>query len=290
MSTERKSTPPLILTIGHSTHPIDEFVELLRHHSVERLVDIRTIPRSRHNPQFNGDALAHSLRGAHIEYAHLKELGGLRHPRPDSANLGWRNASFRGYADYMQTQEFERAVQRLLQMCGEKQCAVMCAEAVPWRCHRSLLADALVARGIAVEHILGASRGDEHHLTPFAKIANGKVTYPKAEGLEAEGPKGERPEVKGKSRQKAATAGQAGPPAGQIQLRFDRSEEPNEENDRGPVMSPKKRKPKFTAAKEAKRRARLAAGTPPAARVIPDKRRKPPKHKAKLETLAENPE
>jgi hypothetical protein len=269
LSAERKSTAPGILTIGHSTRPIEEFIELLRQHGVERLVDIRTIPRSRHNPQFNGDALSHSLRGAHIEYAHLKELGGLRHPRPDSANLGWRNASFRGYADYMQTQEFEQAVQRLLQMCSEARGAVMCAEAVPWRCHRSLLADALVARGMAVEHILGASRRDAHHLTPFAKIEHGKVRYPKAEG----------PKV-----------GQAEPPAGQIELRFDQSEEPNEEKDRGPAMARKKRKPKFTAAKEAKRRARLAAGTPPAARVIPDKRRKPPKHKAKLENLAENPE
>jgi len=271
LSTERKSPAPRILTIGHSTRPIEEFIELLRQHGVERLVDIRTIPRSRHNPQFNRDALAHSLRGEHIEYDHLKELGGLRHPRPDSANLGWRNASFRGYADYMQTEEFEEAGQRLLQMCGEARCAVMCAEAVPWRCHRSLLADALVARGVAVEHILGASRRDAHHLTPFAQIENGKVTYPKAEG---------------KALRKAAATGQAEPPAGQIQLRFDESEE----KDRGSAMARKKRKPKFTAAKEAKRRARLAAGTPPAARVIPDKRRKPPKHKAKLENLAENPE
>lgn len=279
MSTERKSKQPLILTIGHSTRPIEEFIELLRRHGVERLVDIRTIPRSRRNPQFNGDTLAKSLEHEGIPYAHLKEVGGLRHPRPDSTNLGWRNEGFRGYADYMQTEEFDEAVQRLLQACGEKRCAVMCAEAVPWRCHRSLLADALIARGIAVEHILGASRRDAHQLTPFAKIENGKVTYPKAEG---------KPEAK--SRQKAAAAGQAEPPAGQIQLRFDQSEEPNEEKDRGPAMARKKRKPKFTAAKEAKRRARLAAGTPPAARVIPDKRRKPPKHKAKLENLAENPE
>jgi hypothetical protein len=263
LSTERKSKPPLILTIGHSTRPIEEFIELLRQHGVERLVDIRTIPRSRHNPQFNRDALAHSLRGEHIEYDHLKELGGLRHPRPDSANLGWRNASFRGYADYMQTEEFEAAVRRLLQMCGEKRCTVMCAEAVPWRCHRSLLADALVARGIPVEHILSASRRDAHHLAPFAKIENGKVTYPKGEG---------------KARQKAAAAGQG-------ELRFDESD-----ISKGQAMAPKKRKPKFTAAKEAKRRARLTAGTPPAARVIPDKRRKPPKHKPKLENLAENPE
>ena len=239
MSTERKSKPPLVLTIGHSTRPIEEFIALLRQHGVERLVDIRTIPRSRHNPQFNGDALAHSLRGEHIEYDHLKELGGLRHPRPDSANLGWRNASFRGYADYMQTEEFEAAVRRLLQMCGEKRCTVMCAEAVPWRCHRSLLADALVARGIPVEHILSASRRDAHHLTPFAKIENGKVTYPKVEG----------PQAEAKARQTATAAGQAEPPTGQIELRFDQ----NEEKDRGPAMARKKRKPKFTAAKGSRR-------------------------------------
>ena len=223
MSTERKSTPPRILTIGHSTRPMEEFIELLRQHGVERLVDIRTIPRSRHNPQFNGDALARSLRGEQIEYAHLKELGGLRHPRPDSANLGWRNASFRGYADYMQTEEFDEAVRRLLQVCGEKQCAVMCAEAVPWRCHRSLLADALVARGIPVEHILSASRRDARHLAPFAKIENGKVTYPKAEGPKAERSRAERQPPR--SRLSLA--------AGQIELRFDQNEEPNEEKDQG---------------------------------------------------------
>jgi hypothetical protein len=115
-----------------------------------------------------------------IGYVHLKELGGLRHPRRDSINTGWRNASFRGYADYMQTAEFDEALRRLLQLCEGKRCAAMCAEAVPWRCHRSLLADALVARGIPVEHILSGSRRDVHSLTPFARIENGRVTYPKA--------------------------------------------------------------------------------------------------------------
>ena len=263
MIVEQKSTPPLILTIGHSTRAIDEFIAMLRQHGVERLVDIRTIPRSRHNPQFNGDALAKSLAREGIVYAHLKELGGLRHPRRDSVNAGWRNASFHGYADYMQTEEFEEAVRRLLQMCGEKRCAVMCAEAVPWRCHRSLLADALVARGIGVEHILGAGRRNAHSLTPFAKIENGKVTYP---------------EAKGQARRRAAAAGQA-------ELRFDEGDA-----SKGPAMARKKRKPAFTAAKEARRRARLAAGTPPAARVIPDKRRKPPKHKPKLTDLLDRPD
>ena len=169
-----------ILTIGHSTHPIDEFIKLLRQHGIEQLVDIRTIPRSRHNPQFNSAALAKSLEDNGIGYVHLKELGGLRHPLRDSINTGWRNASFRGYADYMQTAEFEQALRRLLQLCEDKRCAAMCAEAVPWRCHRSLLADALVARGIPVEHILSGSRRDVHSLTPFARIENGRVTYPEA--------------------------------------------------------------------------------------------------------------
>jgi hypothetical protein len=171
---------PSILTIGHSTRPIDEFIELLRQHGVERLVDIRTIPRSRRNPQFNNEALAKSLEDEGIGYVHLKELGGLRHPRHDSINTGWRNDGFRGYADYMQTAEFEEALRRLLELCEGKRCAAMCAEAVPWRCHRSLLADALVVRGIPVEHILSGSRRDVHSLTPFARIENGQVTYPEA--------------------------------------------------------------------------------------------------------------
>jgi hypothetical protein len=251
----------LILTIGHSTHPIEQFVELLRQHEVEELVDIRTIPRSRHNPQFNSEALAKAVRREGIDYAHIKELGGLRHARSDSINTGWRNASFRGYADYMQTGEFDEAVGQLLQMCAEKRCAVMCAEAVPWRCHRSLLADALVARGIAVEHILSRSRRDVHTLTPFARIENGKVTYPEA-----------KPEAKKKSRRKK-------PATAQAELKFDESEA---------AMPSKKRKTKFTAAKEARRRARLAAGSPPAERVIADKRRKPPKHKKRVDELADS--
>jgi hypothetical protein len=252
-----------ILTIGHSTHPIEQFVELLRQHGVEHLVDIRTIPRSRHNPQFNSEALAKAVRREGIDYAHIKELGGLRHARSDSINTGWRNASFRGYADYMQTGEFDEAVGRLLQLCAEKRCAVMCAEAVPWRCHRSLLADALVARGIAVEHILSRSRRDAHTLTPFAQIENGKVTYPEA-----------KPEAKNEARRKK-------PATAQAELKFDESEA---------AMPSKKRKTKFTAAKEARRRARLAAGSPPAERVIADKRRKPAKHKKPLQELRENPE
>ena len=246
-----------ILTIGHSTHPIERFIALLRQHGVERLVDIRTIPRSRHNPQFNSEALAKTLEQEGIAYAHLKELGGLRHARADSINTGWRNASFRGYADYMETEEFEQALDRLLQLRAEKRCAAMCAEAVPWRCHRSLVADALVARGIPVEHILSGSRRDVHSLTPFARIQEGRVFYP---------------EDKAQVQRKTAAAGQT-------ELRFDDSEA---------AMPAKKRKTKLTAAKEARRRARLAAGTPPAERVIPDKRRKPPKHKKALQDPAES--
>lgn len=247
---------PAILTIGHSTRSIDEFVELLRQHGVERLVDIRTIPRSRRNPQFNSEALARSLKRESIGYTHIKELGGLRHARKDSINTGWRNASFRGYADYMQTEEFASAVGDLLQLCREKRCAVMCAEAVPWRCHRSLLADALAARGIAVEHILSGTRRDVHNITSFARIENERVTYP---------------EPRTEARQEKSAAGQA-------ELRFEQSEAD---------MPGKKRKTKFTAAKEARRRARLAAGSPPAERVIPDKRSKAPKHKKPLEDLSE---
>jgi uncharacterized protein DUF488 len=255
-SKNRNRGAPLILTIGHSIHPLDEFIELLRQHGVERLVDVRTIPRSRRNPQFNREALAKSLEHEGIAYVHLKDLGGLRHPRPDSINTGWRNAGFRGYADYMQTPEFEEALQHLLQLCAEHRCAVMCAEAVPWRCHRSLLADALLVHGVSVEHILSRRRRDAHSLTSFARVQDTSVVYP-------------QPDV---------DAGQNKTAGAQTKLKFERSEA---------AMPGKKRKPKFTAAKEARRRARLTAGSPPAERVIPDKRRKPPKHKKSPEDLAE---
>ena len=237
---------------------------MLRAHGVERLIDIRTIPRSRHNPQFNGEALAQALQREGIEYTHLKELGGLRHPRKDSPNTGWRNASFRGYADYMQTAEFQEALRRLLKLSAEKRSALMCAEAVPWRCHRSLVGDALVARGFAVEHILSKTKRSPHSPTPFAQFHDGKVTYP---------------EPKSGARRKGAAEGQG-------ELNF--AGKPVEEKE--PAMARKKRKPTFTAAKEARRRARLAAGTPPSERVIPDKRRKPPKHKKALDEAAESSE
>jgi uncharacterized protein (DUF488 family) len=169
---------PAIFTIGHSTHPIDEFVHLLQTHGVEQLIDIRTVPRSRTNPQFNRDTLPNSLQAAGIGYLHMPALGGLRHARADSPNTAWRNASFRGYADYIQTREFAAAISILIELAGGRQVAIMCAEAVPWRCHRSLVADALSARGIPVEDILSAGRRQPHKLTPFAKVEGARVWYP----------------------------------------------------------------------------------------------------------------
>src|SRR5437879_4918716 len=143
----------MILTIGHSTHAIEEFLELLGAHRVEQVIDVRTIPKSRRNPQYDGDALAEALSRVQILYQHMPGLGGLRHPRKDSINSGWKNDSFRGYADYMQTPEFQENLQRLIAASKQHSITVMCAEAVPWRCHRSLVADALLAHGVEVEHI-----------------------------------------------------------------------------------------------------------------------------------------
>ena len=168
----------VVLTIGHSTHPIDEFVEILRAHQVGLLVDVRTVPKSRHNPQFNSDALAESLSGAGIGYERMAALGGLRHPRPDSPNGGWRNDSFRGYADYMQTQPFAEALEVLLDRAAERRTAIMCAEAVPWRCHRSIIADALVVRSIPVLHIMSATSARPHTLHSFARVEGRRIMYP----------------------------------------------------------------------------------------------------------------
>jgi uncharacterized protein (DUF488 family) len=175
---------PLILTIGHSNHPISEVLALLNSHHVKRLVDVRTIPKSRYNPQFNRDTLAASVRDAHVTYTHLPKLGGLRHARTDSTNTGWQNASFRGFADYMQTPEFAAALARLEKLArpgargDTKLCAIMCAEAVPWRCHRSLIADALTVRGHEVKHIMTPTRANLHKLTRFARVRGTQVTYP----------------------------------------------------------------------------------------------------------------
>ena len=169
---------PLIWTVGHSTRPVDALIEMLKAHGVKRLMDIRTVPKSRYNPQYNREALERSLRDADIVYEHMKALGGLRHPREDSPNRGWRNKSFRGYADYMQTPEFESALVALAGTAAHEAVAIMCAEAVPWRCHRSLISDALTARGYRVEHIMSATKSYPHTMTSFARVEGTSVTYP----------------------------------------------------------------------------------------------------------------
>jgi len=168
---------PRVLTIGHSTRSLEEFVRLLQAHEVTRVVDVRTVPRSRHNPQFNRESLPASLKTADISYVHIPGLGGLRHTSKQSLNTGWRNASFRGYADYMQTPEFEKALNELIHLVNQDRLALMCAEAVPWRCHRSLIADALLVRGILTEDIMSATRRQVHALTPFAKVTGTHIIY-----------------------------------------------------------------------------------------------------------------
>lgn len=186
-STKPAASPPLtIFTIGHSTHPIGDFIALLQSHGVSQIIDIRTIPKSRRNPQFNSDALAASLHDAGIAYVHMKSLGGLRHPQPDSINLAWRNAGFRGYADYMQTPEFAACLERAIELAKERPTALMCAEAVPWRCHRSLVSDALVVRGIRVLEIITATAPNEHELTSFARVRGNQITYPSKSGSQKE--------------------------------------------------------------------------------------------------------
>jgi uncharacterized protein (DUF488 family) len=168
-----------IYTIGHSTRPIAEFVERLKAHAVKRLVDVRTIPRSGHNPQYNREEFSAALGREHLGYAHMPGLGGLRHPRKGAlTNLGWRNLSFRGYADYMQTPEFAGQLQDLIAMARLEQIAIMCAEAVPWRCHRSLIADALLARDIEVAEIVSAAQLKPFTLHPWARVSGTQVSYP----------------------------------------------------------------------------------------------------------------
>jgi len=173
----------LIHTLGHSTRPLTELIALLKENGVARLVDVRTVPRSRHNPQFNADALPGPLAETGIAYVHRPELGGLRKARRDSPNQGWRNASFRGYADYMQTPEFEQALAALMQLAEQGSLAVMCAEAVPWRCHRSLVSDALTVHGFQVLDIFSTGEIKPHKLTGFAKVSGTSITYPGAPDL-----------------------------------------------------------------------------------------------------------
>ena len=169
---------PDLWTIGHATRALAEALTLLGEHGIGRLVDVRTIPRSRHNPQFNRDTFPEALAAAGVAYVHVPALGGLRRPRADSTNTGWRNASFRGYADHMETTEFERSLDSLIRLARARRTAIMCAEAVPWRCHRSLIADALVARGLHVTHVLGPGRAVEHELTDWARVEGTRVVYP----------------------------------------------------------------------------------------------------------------
>jgi uncharacterized protein (DUF488 family) len=167
-----------VFTVGHSNVSIASFLALLQAYDIECIADIRTVPRSRHNPQFNADALASALAADGLEYVPLPALGGLRHPRKDSPNTGWRNAGFRGYADYMQTAPFGEGLERLIGISRKRRDAIMCAEAVPWRCHRSLVADALVVRGIPVIEILTQTSWRPHTLTSFAHAEGTDITYP----------------------------------------------------------------------------------------------------------------
>ena len=183
-----RDSTPAVLTVGHSTRPLDEFLALLLAHEVTRLVDVRTVPRSRHNPQFNADSLPSALEAVGIAYEPAPGLGGFRRTQPGSPNAGWRNLSFRGFADYMQTPEFSEHLEGLLGRASRERIALMCAEAVPWRCHRSLIADVLVVRGIPVEEILDGARRRVHTLTPFARMDGTAITYPPS-------PNGETPDI-----------------------------------------------------------------------------------------------
>ncbi len=189
----KEEPSPLVMTIGHSTRTLEEFVRLLQAHEANCVVDVRTVPRSRHNPQFDKTSLPRSLKKTGLGYVHTPGLGGLRQARRDSPNAGWRNDSFRGYADYMQTPEFARSLEDLIRLASRDRIALMCAEAVPWRCHRSLIADALLVRGIRTEHIMSATRRQVHTLTPFARVRGTVITYPTAASENApEEPSAER--------------------------------------------------------------------------------------------------
>lgn len=174
----QKSKNKIIYTIGHSTLSISNFINLLKVYKINQLVDVRTIPKSSYNPQFSKDYISRSLSAESIKYFHLKEVGGLRKPNKDSVNLGWRNMSFRGYADYMQTVDFKKGFQTLEELASKELTIIMCAEVVPWRCHRSLLSDYLYIKGWEVFHIYNKTSAKLHKLTPFAKIEGGELSYP----------------------------------------------------------------------------------------------------------------
>ena len=171
-------TKPSLFTIGHSTRSLREFTDLLDSYGVKQIVDVRSIPKSRHNPQFNGEDLKQSLKQAGVRYKHISKLGGLRHSKKGSLNLGWRNPSFRGYADYMSTPEFSAGLDELMRIASLRETAIMCAEAVPWRCHRALIADALIKKGWSVRDIMTRTSAPKHRLTPFLKVRKGQLIYP----------------------------------------------------------------------------------------------------------------
>jgi len=167
-----------VFTIGHSTRTLEEFIQLLKTNGIKLLVDVRTTPRSRHNPQFNKETLPASLKAESVRYIHVPEIGGLRRPQRDSVNLAWKNSGFRGYADYMQTKEFTDSLLKIIALARENCTALMCAEALPWRCHRSLISDALVVRHVKVRHIISASSIITHELSELAHVDGFKITYP----------------------------------------------------------------------------------------------------------------
>lgn len=167
-----------IYTIGHSTRSISDFIQILDTFGIELVADIRTVPKSRHNPQYGQDALQKSLEAHKKSYIQLEGLGGLRKTLPDSVNTAWRNLSFRGYADYMQTTQFSKSIDKLIEIAAKKCVVIMCAEAVPWRCHRSLVGDALLVRGCAVEDIMSEKTSKQHKMTSFAHVVGQTITYP----------------------------------------------------------------------------------------------------------------
>jgi uncharacterized protein (DUF488 family) len=174
----KASESVVVFTIGHSTRTLEEFLQLLEIYGITLLVDVRTVPRSRHNPQFNKETLPISLKHYGIRYTHMPEIGGLRHSKHESVNLAWKNSGFRGYADYMQTQEFTDSLLKIVALSRENRLALMCAEALPWRCHRSLISDALVVRHVKVEHIIGKDSIFNHELNEMANVKGTKITYP----------------------------------------------------------------------------------------------------------------
>ncbi len=168
----------VVLTIGHSTRSVEEFLLILKQNGVEKIIDVRTIPKSRTNPHFNQETLSETLAKAGIGYVHMSGLGGLRHARRDSPNMAWRNLSFRGFADYMQTPEFDSSLHELISLAKKEHVALMCAEAVPWRCHRSLISDALTVHGLKVEHVISSKNSQSHKMTPWAEVTGTSITYP----------------------------------------------------------------------------------------------------------------